>query len=68
MMKLVSAMRVKSFCGLGTGTVREPKARGTSTVGSRCQKTCEGLRPRACLVNCRDTVIGHWRERHCKLK
>jgi hypothetical protein len=35
------SMSVKSFCGGGTGTVREPREKGTSAVGSRCQRTGE---------------------------
>jgi hypothetical protein len=30
---------VKSYCSWGTGTVREPRERGTSAVGSRYQAT-----------------------------
>jgi hypothetical protein len=37
---------VKSCCGCGTGTVREPRARGTPTFGSRCQRTGEGREDR----------------------
>jgi hypothetical protein len=41
-MELVSSPSVKSCCGWGTGTVRELKGRGTSTVGSRYQRIGEG--------------------------